>query len=212
MEPESYIETPVGRRMLQAVTPDIYRDEYELSIFNANGLIMQEVHDAASKLTAEVLINNATWSLPYWEELFQIKSGDNQAIEHRRRAVILKMNEYFPVTRQRMKAIVETFTESGGVSIDDERGDYIFEVLFRNSGKVDFNGAIEAIEETKPAHFDYTFHAEHDRDWYVGGAMLGAETTILYPFVDADKDISGDWRATGAMYETENVEMEGQFL
>lgn len=211
MESESYIETPTGKRMLRAVTP-IYRDEYQLSIFNANGLIMQEVHNAADKLTLEVLINSSTWSLPYWEELFRIKPGDNQTIERRRRAVILKMNEYFPVTKRRMESIVETFTENGGVLIDDERGDYIFEILFKNSGVIDFNGVIEAIEEAKPAHLDYKFHIEHAHNWYIGGVVLGAEMTVLYPYIDADKDVSGEWYATGAMYETENVELEGNLL
>lgn len=210
MDPESYIATPVGKRMFRAVN-HIDRDEYQLSIFNANGLIMQEAHDAASKLNTEVLINNATWSLPYWEELFRIKVSDNQTYENRRRAVILKMNEYFPVTRRRMESIIETFTESGNVSIDDERGDYIFEIFLNSPGAIDFIGMSAAIEETKPAHLDYKFHIKNTDSWFAGAAMTGYEHTTIYPYVESEKNSEGVAFVGGIMYETENIEMEGDF-
>ena len=210
MQPEDYIQSEAGKRMYRAVTP-FYEDEYQLSIFNANGAIMQEVLSAADKMTFEVLINNATWALPYWEQLFRVKSADNETIEQRRRAVILKMNEYFPVSRKRMESISGAFAEGGEVSIDDTRGDYIFEVIFKNPGSIDFDGLIEALEDTKPSHFDYTFRIDQDRIWYVGGALVGAENTILYPYVEPVKDIEADWKGTGAMYETEKVELEGDF-
>lgn len=161
MERETYIQTETGKRMLRAVTPN-YTDEYQLSIFNANGLVMEEVSGAANKINMEVLINNATWSLPYWESLFRIKSKDNQTIEQRRRAVILKMNEYFPVTRRRMETIVDTFTENGGTVINDKRGDYTFEIILRNSGAIDFINMVAAVEETKPAHLATLFAALAD--------------------------------------------------
>lgn len=212
MSADTHIKTETGIRMLQSVGSAFFDDPYQLAIFNANGLIMEEVHQAADRLMFEVLINEATWSLPYWEQLFRIKAGDRQTIEERRRAVVLKMNEYFPVTRKRMESIISAYTEHNGVSIDDKRGNYIFEVFLRNSGKFDFSGATEAIEETKPAHLDYQYHLINDDKWVIGGALLGAESTIIYPFVDPDVDITGDLLVAGAMYETESVEMEGEFL
>lgn len=158
MQRETRIQTETGKRMLRAVTP-IYTDEYQLSIFNANGLIMEELQGITNKIGLEVLINNATWSLPYWESLFRIKPTDNQTIEQRRHAVILRMNEYFPVTRRRMESIVDTFTENGGTVINDKRGDYSFEIILRNSGAIDFINMVAAVEETKPAHLAALFAA-----------------------------------------------------
>lgn len=205
------ISTETGKRMLQSVTP-FYHDEYQLSIFDANGAVMEEVLTAVHKLKNEVLIESATWALPYWESLFLINPTDNQTIEQRRRIVILKMNEYFPVTRQRMESIIETFIESGSVSIDDERGDYIFEIFLKSPGSIDFIGMLTAIEETKPAHLGYKFHIENTNAWFVGGAMMGYEHTTIYPYIEPEKDSEGAAFVGGVMYETENIEMEGDFL
>lgn len=152
MRPEDVVTTDTGMRMLRAVTPIYNDDEYQLSIFNANGLMMHQVLDAVEELKSGMFIQNATWSLPYWEQLFRIKTTDNQTIEQRRRNITLKMNEYFPVTRRRMEFIVDSFTEYGGVSIDDNRGDYSFKILFLNSGEVDFDAMKRTVEEIKPAH------------------------------------------------------------
>lgn len=181
MQREEYIQTETGKRMLRAVTP-IYTDNYQLSVFNANGLIMENVLAAMSKISKEVLVNNATWSLPYWESLFKVKSTDNQTIEQRRRAVILRMNEYFPVTRRRMESIVDTYTEYGRTSIDDKRGDYIFEIILKNSGEIDFVAMIAAIEETKPAHLDYELVQENDSSMFFGSASLSGDETTIYPW------------------------------
>ncbi|KYG90343.1 hypothetical protein A0U40_18440, partial [[Bacillus] sp. KCTC 13219] len=170
MQPEDIIKNETGMRMYNSVTPGIYnKDEMQLSIFNANGLIMDEVLQTALKMHIELLINNATWSLPYWEQMFRLKPMDNQTLDQRRRAVILKMNEYFPVTRRRMESIIDAFTQLGGTEIDDKRGDYIFQVVLKNSGEIDLNGMINAIEETKPAHLDYRLKQESSDNYvYVG--------------------------------------------
>lgn len=182
MQREAHIQTETGKRMLRAVTP-IYTDEYQLSVFNANGLMMEEVQGFANKLSMEVIINNATWSLPYWESLFRIKPKDNQTIGERRRAVILRMNEYFPVTRRRMESIVDTFTENGGTAINDRRGDYIFEVILKNSGSIDLIEMIAAIEDTKPAHLDYHITQESNENHiYVSALALSGEQVTIYPW------------------------------
>lgn len=189
MEREEYIQTETGKRMLRAVTT-IDADEYQLSIFNANGLIMEEVHQAANKINAETLVNNATWSLPYWESLFRIKPSDNQTMVQRRRAVILKMNEYYPVTKQRMEYIIDTFTENGGTTIDDERGDYTFEVILKNSGAIDLIEMIAAVEESKPAHLDYKLVQENDDSMFFGLISLSGDETTIYPWQPSELNLN----------------------
>lgn len=137
--------------MLRAVTP-IYNDEYQLSIFNANGMIMEEVLQFINKVGTETRINNATWSLPYWESIFRIKPTDTQTIEQRRRNVILKMNEYFPVTKNRMETIINTFVENQNASVIDVPEEYAFIIRIpHTSGSID-SGLFTAVEEVKPAH------------------------------------------------------------
>lgn len=158
MRPEDIIKTEAGMRMYNAVTPGIYnQDPLQLSIFNANGLIMDEVYQRALRLHADMMIQNATWSLTYWEQLFRIVPKDNQSFEQRRRAVTMKMNEFFPVTRRRMEHIVDIYTENKGVSIDDKQGDYVFRINFTNPGRIQVDEMVKAIEEAKPAHLAYLF-------------------------------------------------------
>lgn len=203
MDREEYIQTETGKRMLRAVTP-IDNDEYQLSIINANGLIMEEVHQAANKITTETLINNATWSLHYWEALFRIKSTDNQTIEQRRRAVVIKMNEYYPVTRKRMESIIDTFTDNGGTVIYDKRGDYIFEVILKNSGVVDLIEMTAAIEEAKPAHLDYKLTQENDSSMFFGLVSLSGDETTIYPWQPSELSLETkiNMGATSQSHET----------
>lgn len=204
------VSTDTGRRMLRAVT-NFYEDPYQLAIFDATGVVMEEVLDAVHKIKTETLINNAAWSLPYWEDLFQLKASDEQTLEQRRRNVILKMNEYFPVTRQRMEAIVEAFMDGGEVKIDDERGDYIFEILLDGPDYVDLEGMIRAVEETKPAHLGYKFGVNNYSGLFVGGFVIGNEHVISYPYIEEVPDIESVWSAGGTIYESEKVEVEGDF-
>lgn len=171
-------------RMYNAVTPGVYnQDPLQLSIFNANGVIMDEVYQRALKLHLEALIQNATWSLPYWEQLFRIVPTDTQTIEQRRRAIIVKMNEYFPVTRRRMESIIDVFTQNKGTKIDDKKGDYIFRVTLNNPGETDLVGMIETIEETKPAHLDYQITNKIDSNiMYVGTTEFSGEEVTIYPW------------------------------
>lgn len=158
MKAEDIVKTETGMRMYKAVTPGIYnQDPLQLSIFNANGLIMDEVLQRALKMHIDLMIQNATWSLPYWEQLFRIIPQDNQTIEQRRCAVILKMNEFFPITKRRMEHIIDIYTENKGVNIDDKQGDYIFRINFTNPGRIQVDEMIKAIEEAKPAHLAYLF-------------------------------------------------------
>lgn len=184
MRPEDIIKTETGIRMYNAVTPGIYnQDLLQLSIFNANGVMMDEVYQRALKLHIEVLIQNATWSLPYWEQLFGINPKDSQTIEERRRAIIVRMNEYSPITRRRMESIIDVFTQNKGTKIDDKKGDYIFRVTLNNPGEIDFPAMIEAIEETKPAHLDYQITYKSEPSYmYVGTTEFSGEEVTIYPW------------------------------
>lgn len=171
-------------RMYNAVTPGVYnQDPLQLAIFNANGLIINEVYQRALKLHIGLMIQNATWSLPYWEQLFRIAPRDNQTLEQRRRAVIMKMNEYSPVTRKRMEAIIDVFTQNKGTKIEDKKGDYIFRITLKNPGETDLMGMYEAIEETKPAHLDYQITQQSDSNFvYVCATEFSGEEVTIYPW------------------------------
>lgn len=208
MRPEDVVTTDTGRRMLRAVTPIYNDDEYQLSIFNANGLMMHQVLDAIEELKSGIFIKNATWSLPYWEQLFQIKLSDQETVEQRRRNIILKMNEFFPVTRRRMESIVDNFTDNGGTSIKDDYRDYTFEVFLNNPGVVDYVGLMNAVEETKPAHLDYTFKTATNMQSFIATAQLAGEETTIYPYSPEDIELTTSLTKASGLYTQEILEMK----
>lgn len=207
MQPEAIIKTETGLRMYNAVTPGIYnQDPLQLSIFNANGLIMGEVLQRALKMHIDLMIQNATWSLPYWEQLFQIVPQDNQTIEQRRRAVIMKMNEFSPVTRRRMESIIDTFTEKNGTKINDKTGDYILRIFLRGPGETDLVGIINAIEEVKPAHLDYRITQENDVNFiYIGASELSGEEVTIYPWTPSEINLQTKLDFTGIVQSHEEL-------
>lgn len=74
--------------MLDGVTPIYSNDNYSLSIFEANGSVMDMLVNFTESLTTELFPQNGTWSLVYWE--------DKLGIVHKEKRLMLNVSrEYY---------------------------------------------------------------------------------------------------------------------
>lgn len=202
---DKIIQTETGKEMYSMVLPFYNEDEYQLHIYNTIGILMENVRESVKELDSGLDILNATWSIPYYEEWYGITPLDNQTIEERRRNIILKMNEYYPVTRRRMESIVDAYVDGGGTKIDDQRGDYIFEIQIPADRYADTKSIIKAVEETKPAHLDYKFRMTQQSNVYIASAQLSYEHVTLLPKNDEEKQVEQVVYLPTATKMTENT-------
>lgn len=146
------ITTPTGIRMLQSVSPGVYNgDDYVLSIFEANGKIMEEISQVIEQLKYEIYPQNATWTLSYWEDMLGIKYQKLPTDTERVQRVLFELNKYFTVTKYRLENIVNTFIDKKNAIIEDVDGEYAFTIVVPVESRVS-PGLREAVEEVKPAH------------------------------------------------------------
>jgi len=145
------------QKMLNGVTPIYSNDDYSLSIFEANGSIMNMLVNFTESLTTELFPQNGTWSLVYWEDKLGIVHKEKKTNAERIQRVLYELNKYFTVTRKRLENVVNTYVENRNAKVIDVPGAYEFIVRIPHTGGLIGNGLVDAIEEIKPAHLQSLF-------------------------------------------------------
>lgn len=169
-------------KMLKDVTPIYSNDIYSLSIFEANGSIMETISEFTNDLTSELFAQNATWSLIYWEEFLGIKDIVPKNHVERIQRVIYELNKYFTVTLKRMETVVNTFVENKNAKVIDVDNEYRFIIVLPQSNSKISPGLFEAVEEIKPAHLLASYQLETNAKEYLTSAYLSGGTTTIYPY------------------------------
>ena len=172
---KSKITTETGIEMLRSVTPIYNDDDLALAIFEANGKIMNEVGVVIEGLKYELRPQNATWTLPYWEQMLGIKHRKKLTTAERVQVVLFELNKYFAVTKSQMEIIVNAFVEHQDAFIEEIDGEYAFQIIIPVNNKVS-GGLRDAVEETKPAHL----LAIYERVAEVG-AIIITDDSYSYP-------------------------------
>lgn len=175
------ITTITGKEMLASVTPIYNDDEYALSIFEANGKIMEEMRVVVKEVRNQMYPHKATWSFEYWEDALGLSNEDNLNDEQRRNRIITKIRTYFPMTPYRMEQIASS-AAGVPVKIVDFVSPYIFEIILGIGDSVNIGELIYQVNETKPAHLDFIITQQYKNKVYLSSAMLTGEEITVYPW------------------------------
>ncbi|PIC87990.1 hypothetical protein CSV72_02245 [Sporosarcina sp. P20a] len=152
------ITTEIGREMLESVTPIYNNDDLALSIFEANGKIMDNLSAFIMDLKREIYPQNSTWSIEHWEYMLGIDNKEDKRDPNARvQRVLLELNKYAPVTRSRMKSIVDSYTERRSAQVYEYDRQYRFRIVVPEGTPLK-RAVFDAVEETKPAHLRSSFY------------------------------------------------------
>lgn len=149
------ITTITGKEMLESVTPIYNEDDYALSIFEANGRIMDGIRVVIEQTRDQIFPQRATWTLGYWEEMLGIKTKKNLTDLERVQKVLFELNKYFPITRNRMEQIVNVHIQNKDARVIEDRGEYSFTIQIPSENLVITADIHKDVEEAKPAHLAY---------------------------------------------------------
>lgn len=149
------ITTSVGEEMLHSVTPIYNNDDQALAIFEANGKVMDEIAVVIEGLKTEMYPQNASWTLPYWEQMLKIKHKKKMTTAERVQVVLFELNKYFTVTRNHLERAINIYVPNKDAEVTEDKGEYSFTVDIPSRNHIMTSEIHSTIEELKPAHLDY---------------------------------------------------------
>lgn len=141
-------------RILQYL-PEYYRSSKVMgAIADAQGTELELLYTALDEILAQFFIDTATWGLDYWDEFLGLKTAA-YPLEERRRLLKSKLTMQPPVTRERLKKLLEGVADSADVIEHHEEYSFDVVLLVKTKLKTTFEKILEQIEDIKPAHLAY---------------------------------------------------------
>ncbi|MGO5028977.1 putative phage tail protein [Candidatus Agathobaculum pullicola] len=150
---DSILTSENARRFIDFIAP-VYGNGYvALWMFQAIGLSLDELTQAASGLGSQTVPQTADWSIPDWEFEYGISPDPSLTDEQRRANIIMRMNFVAPANPARLEQIASA---SSGVpcNIVENISKNTFAILMRELGG-DISNMKEVLDSAKPAHLIY---------------------------------------------------------
>jgi hypothetical protein len=158
-KPEFNIVTsPTGKRLLSFVTADWYNTAYVgLWLFQVLGLSLDFIVNAADEMLYEMFPQTATWTIPYWEQVYGIEPDDTLSLDYRRQRILSRNLYQPPINPAHIEAVISALTGSP-VHITEEVEPYTFRIEIDVAGgqAVDYLAAHRALREIKPSHLAFS--------------------------------------------------------
>lgn len=152
---DEIIKSEKAYQMLSYILPFYDHDEYMMYIFEAQGSTLDKLTDIISAFYNQSFPQRATWSVPYWEQLFDISPMPGESIEERRKKLLTFLGSGQPITKSRIEAIATT-AAGINVSAEDNAYPYTFRLLLDDCCDVEYGALVRVINDVKPAHLSYT--------------------------------------------------------
>jgi hypothetical protein len=148
------LKNKTSQRIIDFVSP-IYGNSYVgLWIYQAIGVVVDEVCDIADNLRYETTPSTSDLLLDYWENHYKIPRDNSLTVEQRQNRLLTKIRSRGGCSPVRMAAAISS--SLGGVKVDIEEnvGKNTFLVNIREV--VDsIAPAVSVVERMKPAHLVY---------------------------------------------------------
>lgn len=183
---EEILRSPMAQKIIQTVSP-IYGEAYTvLWLYQAIGTILDKMDEWTGSLQDQVLPQTATWSIPYWEELYGITPDDSLSAEVRRANILKKYRRKSQINPKRMEDAISSIS-GYATEITENVAKNTFEILIRGYVE-DLTEIKNAVREMKPAHLIYEIVMADltrlDHETYGAMIMTERETYSLPIFVN----------------------------
>ena len=153
VDPEDYFIN------LMIYLPKFYQSNRAMNELQKSlGYEVGEINYDTQDIINQCFISTATWGLNLWEQLFNLPTNESLSYERRREILMAKRRGTGTVTKEMIKNVCEAFS-GGEVSVIEYPKEYRFVIQFIGVMGIPPNmaGLINAINEIKPAHLDYSF-------------------------------------------------------
>ena len=180
---DSILTSETARRFIDFIAP-VYGNGYvALWMFQAIGLSLDELTQAASGLGSQTVPQTADWSIPDWEAEYGISADPSLTDEQRRANIIMRMNFVAPANPARLEQIASA---ASGVpcEIIENVGKNTFAVVMRAPGG-NVSNMKSVLDTAKPAHLIYVSYVSLLREAESGvNISIGGSYHKKYPDVE----------------------------
>lgn len=136
-----------------------------LLFFQALGLEWDEMADWTEDLHLEVFPQTCTWSIAWWEQLYDIMTDESLSLEVRRQQIMSKALYRAPINPETIRRVVQLITYANEVVVTDFVAPYTFEVSVKHDEPIQNMAQVwEFVYKAKPAHLSFKlyFHLVSD--------------------------------------------------
>ena len=171
-------------------------------------------------LAKQFFILTATWSLPHYEQIYDVTPNPGDTYEQRRNRILLKIQTNQTSTIAFLESLAERYLTDGSTAvITEDNPHYVFHM--RLIGGVKYpTDLFDAINLYKPAHlgYDVTLERSEVLNLYTGSVMQLQSTRHLtisplpdtatqHLYIGFGQRFGGHERITPAVLERETVDM-----
>jgi hypothetical protein len=143
-----------AQRIIDFVSP-IYGNSYVgLWIYQAIGVVLEEVYDIANQLQYEITPATSELLLDYWEDHYKIPRDSSLTAQQRQQRILSKLVSRGGCTPHRMAKAISAALNGVDVDIEENVAKNTFRIYIREF--VDsIAPAVAVAERMKPAHLVY---------------------------------------------------------
>lgn len=178
---EKILTSPMAQNIIQKVSP-IYGEAYTvLWLYQAIGSILDDMKEWTDSIEKQVVPQTATWSLPYWEEQYNVGADTSWDYTRRRQNIINKCRNRAPFNPYKMEKIIAV-AAGGDARIEELTGKNHFTVyISAKKSLVNEKFVRLEIDRVKPAHliYDIVYEQFIEDSMYIGGAIQTAKETTM---------------------------------
>lgn len=178
---EEILKSPMAQKIVQWVSP-IYGEAYTaLWLFQIIGTVLDSMNEWTESLSDQVVPQTATWSLPYWEEQYNIATNTEWTYDRRRQNVINRISNRAPMNPYKMGQIVSV-AAGADARVEEHTGKNHFTVYISSRADLINEDLVKReIDNAKPAHLIYTILYEQyiESELYIGGAIQASKEITL---------------------------------
>jgi hypothetical protein len=165
----SILTSKEAQQIVEYISP-IYGDAYAaLWLFQVIGAELDDLRTWVDDLKLQAFPQTATWSLGYWENLYQITTNSSLTTEQRQNNLLLKKLQRAPINPYKIQSITKA---ASGVptQVEENTAKNTFTVILTAIPQnVNLSKVKAAIEEVNPAHLRYIIKF-----------MQGVQTSLYY--------------------------------
>lgn len=152
---DEIIKSEKAKQMLSYILPFYDNDEYMMYIFESQGIAIDKLTEIINTFYDQPFPQRATWSVFYWEQLFDLYPAVGESLEERRKRLLTFLGSGQPITKSRMESIASTSADVK-VTIEENTYPYMFRLLLDGCCDVDYGSLVKVVDDVKPAHLSYT--------------------------------------------------------
>ena len=203
----SILKNEMSQRIIDFVSP-IYGNSYVgLWIYEAIGIVLNEVYTISDKLRYETSASTTEMLMDYWEYQYGLPKDSSLTLEQRRYRLLSKKRNGLPANPKKLSDAISVALDGAAVDITENVDKNTFLVNIRDVVP-SYAPAVAVIERRKPAHLIYRVRSCAVSDVKVTVAVAVAYSERYEIRVEEDKYANADLTIAVAFTHSEQYKVE----